>query len=129
MGQRLVMATVALLLGLSGGAFGTEGSGSQDVNLVETIQKGPGGVQIQVTSSRPFPVRALPPVLQIGSHRFSRSVRPPDGDLDTLIFLLEHQEFAQLRTGEPAYVLYGKGGSPRERWDLGEFRKDPQGRD
>ena len=124
LGKCLAAISVCLLVSLPGVAFAEEGgSVSQDINVIQGIRRGPEGVEVEVTSSRAFPVRAIPPVLQVGSREFSRSLRPADGDLDTLIFLLEHREYARLRSGEPTYVVYGRGESPRERWDFGGFRK------
>lgn len=96
---------------------------SSDINAIEKIKSGATNVEIQLKSSRPFPVRAIPPELHIGSETFSRSFRPEDGDLNSLIFLLPAKDFAQLRVGEPMRVVYGRGESPREQWDFGAFVK------
>jgi hypothetical protein len=93
----------------------------KDVNVIENIQSGTAGVEVQLKSARAFPVRALPPVLRVGPQAFNRSFRPEDGDLQRLIFLISPKEFAQLRAGEPMYVIYGRGESPEERWDYGAF--------
>jgi len=125
-GVCLLATAVCLLLSLPEGALAAQRhSVSQDVNLIQGIHKGPEGIQVELTSSRPFPVRAVPPVLQVGSHEFGHSLRPSDGSLNTLIFLLEHREFAQLRPGDPTYVTYGQDASPLERWDFGGFQKGP----
>jgi hypothetical protein len=123
-GKRLCAALVCLLLALSCVAHAADvGRWNEDDNVIERVEKGPSGVEIELSSSRPFPVRALPPVLQVGSSEFSNSFRRSDGDLHTLIFLLTHQEFAQLRSGARTFVVYGRGGAARDRWDFGGFSK------
>lgn len=94
-----------------------------DTNVIEDIAFGASGVEIHLLSSRAFPVRAIPPVLEIGSARFDRSHRPPDGDLTRLIFLIPPKTYAKLHAGDPVQVHYGQGASPRERWDFGPFSK------
>ncbi len=94
-----------------------------DINSVEAIEFGATDVEIHLKSSRPFPVRAIPPVLQIGPTKFNRSLRTRNGDLNRLIFLLLPKEFAHLQTGEPMSVVYGLGVSTRERWNFGTFAK------
>jgi hypothetical protein len=99
------------------------GQMTQDDNAIEKIRFGSEGVEIHLYSSRDFPVRALPPVLHIGSVSFQRSYNPPDGDLHRLIFLLTRNAYARLKPGDPVLVLYGQGMSPRERWEFGAFDK------
>lgn len=63
-------------------------------------------VEVEVTSTREFPVRALPPVLRIGEQTFSLSRNPEDGRLDTLIFRVPADRFASLENGAPVEVFY-----------------------
>lgn len=100
-----------------------ESAVSEDINAIENITLDAAGVEIQLKSSRPFPVRAIPPGLHVGAETFSRSFRPEDGDLNRLIFLLPAKDFAELRVGEPMRVVYGEGASPKERWEFGALVK------
>jgi len=53
-------------------------------------------VEVEVMASRPFPDRAMPPVLVIGDRAFGRSRNPPDGRPDTLIFTIDARDFEAL---------------------------------
>jgi hypothetical protein len=104
---------------------------AEPVNAVAGIRAVGSTVEIAVTSSEPFPVRALPPVLRIGEARFSRSRHPSDGSPHTLIFLVPIQEFELLNDGDPIRVGYGLApGAPGtarsgagQEWDLGRLDK------
>ena len=122
--RRLAGLGVCLLFTVAAApSHAEEDTVSEDVNVIERVEFGAAGVEVLLRSSRPFPVRALPPVLQIGPEAFNRSFRPEDGDLNRLIFLIPSKDFAQLQAGDPTHVIYGRGGSPRERWDFGAFPK------
>jgi hypothetical protein len=123
-GSRLTAGLAACLLTTSILMAGAdEINAADDENVIEDIQFGQAGVEIHLQSSRAFPVRAIPPVLQIGSSRFDLSYRPASGDLNRLIFLLSPKAFAQLREGDPMRVRYAQGLSPKEQWDFGSFVK------
>ena len=122
-GLYLTAGLAGCLLSTSTLLAGADELGVDDENLIEDIQSGPAGVEIHLQSSRAFPVRAIPPVLQIGSSRFDLSYRPATGDLNRLIFLLSPKAFARLHEGEPMRVRYGQGLSPKEQWDFGSFVK------
>jgi hypothetical protein len=93
------------------------------VNTVTRIERVSDGVEIEVTSSKPFPVRAIPPLLRVGDHVFGRSRSPADGSLNTLIFMLSDAEFAQTSNGDRVSVAYGRA-DPREAgWDFGVLDK------
>jgi hypothetical protein len=98
-------------------------SHAEDINIITAVNVGDAGIEVHLQSSRPFPVRAMPPVLHIGSESFNRSFRPEDGDLKSLVFLLSTKEYAHFRGGEPVRVVYGRGVSPREQWDFGTLHK------
>ena len=97
-----------------------------DSNRIVSIRsvkqsKAAGGrniVEIEVMSSRPFPVGGSLPVLDIGGQDFSLS-RFANGGTDRLIFTLEAAEFAALRNR--AKVSVKIGGAPA--WDMGLLRK------
>lgn len=93
------------------------------VNTIKSINPVAATVEIEVHSTKPFPVRALPPVLKIGDKRFRMSRPPKDGSLHTLVFSLNASEFAQLHDGDPVVVLYGAAESPGERWNFGRLDK------
>lgn len=99
-----------------------------EVNVIRGIRRvasapilnGDPGVEIELCSSRAFPVRAEPPVLWIGPHRFTLSRYPDDGDTHVLLFTLSAAEFAQTISGEPVVVQYGlEAGDPADRWEFG----------
>lgn len=100
-----------------------ESAVSDDINSIENIEIGRNGVEIHLKSSRPFPVRAIPPVLQIGSKSFDRSKRAEGGELNSLIFVLSSKDFSHLQPADPVRVIYGRGESPKQQWDFGVFGK------
>jgi hypothetical protein len=77
------------------------------------------GIEIEVTSSRPFPVGDALPVLTIGTQSFNLSRFPSTGRTDHLIFMLDPAEFASLPNGAEVSVTIG--GAPR--WSMGPLRK------
>ena len=79
------------------------------------------GVEIEVFSNQPFPVRNEIPLLYIGKQEFMLS-RYPDGDMKRLIFTLTEQEFAQVSSGEQIKVQYGSG-EALEYWNFGRLNK------
>jgi len=120
----MLFACLSLLVGsMPDDVSAGKGQTTQDDNAVEKIRFGSEGVEIHLYSSRAFPVRALPPVLHIGSASFHRSYNPQDGDLHRLIFLLTRKAYAALKPGDPVLVIYGQGMSLREKWELGAFTK------
>jgi hypothetical protein len=76
------------------------------------------GIEIEVTSSRAFPVGGALPVLKIGAQSFTLS-RFPIGKTDHLIFTLDPTEFASLSNGAEVSVIIG--GAPQ--WSMGRLRK------
>jgi hypothetical protein len=96
---------------------------SEEDNVIERIKHTAAGVEVHLRSSRAFPVRALPPVLQIGSASFKKSFNPKDGDLHRLIFLIPHNAYTRLDADLPVRVVFGQGVSHRERWEFGTFKQ------
>jgi hypothetical protein len=106
-----------------------------DVNSVESVRSVGRSVEIELHSSREFPVRDEVVVLRIGKKEFSRSRPPEDGSLNTLIFILPVAEFDALPDGAPLTVKYGRqreeeGGMSADsaadhgpRWDFGKLNK------
>lgn len=80
------------------------------------------GVEIQVTSDEPFPVRDELAVLSINGVQTAMSRYPENGDTYTLIFTLTPEQFAQVSTGDPVTVQYGFGES-NDRWSFGPLDK------
>jgi hypothetical protein len=92
-------------------------------------------VEIELHSSHEFPIRAEVVVLRIGSSDFMKSRSPADGSLNTLIFSVPADEFAQLSNGAQMTVRYGRRepGVPqgpaaqalvdRWTWDFGKLDK------
>jgi hypothetical protein len=104
-----------------------------DVNTVKSIRAVGARVDIELHSSRAFPVRDEVVVLRIGTKEYFTSRAPADGSLHTLIFMLPAEEFSQLADGEPMTVGFGRGrvdppdtsrGRGRSsRWDFGKLDK------
>jgi hypothetical protein len=90
------------------------------VAKAEALDRQPG-VEITVTSERPFPVRNEIVALQIGAGEFLLSRYPPEGDTHSLIFTLTAAEWAATREGDPVDVHYGKGAPPQ--WSFGPLHK------
>jgi hypothetical protein len=82
---------------------------AEDVNHVGSIQAVGSNIEITLTSSRKFPMRAALPTLVIGTQRFEGSRYPADGSMSTLIFILTSSEFQALADGAPMSVDYGVG--------------------
>lgn len=80
------------------------------------------GVEVEVASNQPFPVRNELPVLRIGKREIALSRYPSNGDLKRLIFTLPEEEFAQVSSGEDVSVQYGRGESTL-RWSFGRMDK------
>ena len=91
------------------------------VNVQQRIATTDDGVEFEVRSAEPFPVRALFPILRIGDHEFSRSRYPDDGSLNTLIFPIPAEEFAELRDGDLVVVHHGL---LEPAFDVGEIVTD-----
>ena len=105
------------------------------VNTVKRIQTVDGVVEIEVHSTREFPVRDQVVVLRIGDKEFLRSKTPENGSLNTLIFMLTPAQFDALSDGAAMTVKYGRdrdGEGPQVeaaqaarglRWDFGKLNK------
>lgn len=144
------MCALALALGIGVVLGGTvtssdagqagESSDTQPTNLQVSISRHADYFEIKLRSTREFPVRALPPILQIGD-RFCRYSRyPDDGGLNTLIFQVPVEEFDLLKSGASMTVFYSspdpesmteaarriaESTAPqRGVWTFGTFRKD-----
>ncbi len=80
------------------------------------------GVEIEVKSSKPFPVKNEMPVLRMGEQEFIMSHYPDNGDMNRLIFTLTESEFAKVSSGMEMWVQYGRDEST-ERWNFGRVNK------
>jgi hypothetical protein len=60
-------------------------------------------------------------VLQVGARQFFLS-RYANGDLNTVVFTLTRDEFAELACGDPVTVQYGSDTSD-EFWQFGNLAK------
>ena len=94
------------------------------VNTIVSIKKVSSGIEIEFHSTKSFPIRALPPALQIGAEGFMMSRYPTPRDLYTLAFYLTLSEFDQLNTGDPVIVHYGSRELESEYWDFGVLDKN-----
>ena len=111
---------------------------AQDTNTVKSVRTVNSTVEIELESSKEFPIRNEVVVLRIGKTEISRSKSPKSGSLKTLIFMLTPAEFEQLKDGDQMIVTYGRdndevtamsGRSAHDpRWDFGKFSKALLGR-
>ena len=131
-GGRLAGA-IAICLSISGLLAAAQ---PHAVNTIKRIQTVDGVVEIEVHSSREFPIRDQVVVLRIGDKEFLRSKTPENGSLNTLIFMLTPTQFAALTDGAAMTVKYGRdkdgdAGPQIEaaqsarglRWDFGKLNK------
>lgn len=105
------------------------------VNTIKRIQTVDGVVEIEVHSTRDFPIRDQVVVLRVGDKEFLRSKTPENGSLNTLIFMLTPAQFDALTDGAAMTVKYGRdrdGEGPQVevaqtarglRWDFGKLNK------
>lgn len=121
----LALSTFLLMI------LGATPEDASPVNTIRAIRSVPRGVEIEVHSTRPFPVRTLPPVLRVGEAQFLRSRYPRGGTLDTLVFLLSAEEFDALLPGDEVFVQYGKADAAAARakttWAFGRLDKTLRG--
>jgi hypothetical protein len=100
------------------------GPPERDENVVQSIRTVDGTVEIELRSSREFPVRSEVVVLTIGDKQFLKSKSPEGGSLKTLIFILTEEEFEELIDEAPMSVGYGKRpGDHMPRWNFGQLKK------
>ena len=85
----------------------------------EQIDAAGPAVEIEVQSSRPFPVGGALPEIRFGPDRFTLSRFPDGGTTDRLIFTLTAEEFDALTNG--ADVTVGIGGAAP--WRFGALTK------
>jgi hypothetical protein len=78
-------------------------------------------IEIEVTSSRPFPVVNAMAVLHVGKQQTSLSRYGPDGSLNTLIFSMDARDFARTRDGDRVLVRYDP--DSQGHWDFGPLEK------
>ena len=95
-------------------------------NTIVSIRAVAGGVELELQSTREFPVRDEQVILRIGSVEGTSSRPPDDGSLDTLIFFLTSERFSQTATGDRVTVRYGREST--DVWDFGELDKSLVGR-
>jgi hypothetical protein len=135
--RRRLLLVVGLIVGAGGAGFLPAGVASlaaqgskPDVNTIRSIRSVDRAVEIELHSTREFPVRAEVVVLRIGTREFLLSRPPADGSLHTLIFTVAAEDFAAVPDGAPVVVKYGKGpdeGEPAAaaalRWTFGKLNK------
>ena len=110
-------------------------AGAQEVNTVKAIRAVSNTVEIELESSKQFPIRNDVIVLRVGNREFSRSKTPKDGSLNKLIFIVPAAEFAALTDGEAMTVSFRSDNVPGDvsatgrstrggpRWDFGKLDK------
>jgi hypothetical protein len=87
---------------------------SSETNSISDIRSRESGIEVELTSSRPF-LQSNLPVLRVGEQEFTISRYPDDGNLNRLIFVLTPEQFAQIRAGENAEFQYGRGQAHQKR--------------
>jgi hypothetical protein len=138
--EKTQFSRLLLVLSLAS-TFALAGFGAQqsppDVNIVKSIRAATVDsvpvIEIELHSSREFPVRDQVVVLRIGKTDFLRSRSPSDGSLKTLIFILTPDDFGRLADGDAMSVRYGleysdaptaqPSGADETRWDFGRLNK------
>lgn len=139
----LLVGIAALVVGGNGSSNPTDAASEarsceairqgDDINQQVRLATADAGIEFELWSSEPFPVRALFPVVRIGSRDFSRSRPGDDGRLNTLVFDIPHEEFDLLRSGDLVWVYYGGAGGPppldsvpdiSDPWNFGSFNKE-----
>ena len=107
----IIAVLVSILVCLQAPAA-EQNMGARDVNVVKSIRARGPAIEIELHSSREFPVGGQVLVLTVGKKEFAKSRHPADGSLNTLIFTLDADEFEQLPDGETMTVGIGrrKGG-------------------
>jgi len=98
-----------------------------NVNSMKSVSASPalnnqGGVDITLTSNRPFLPAGELLVLQIGSQQFDISRLSDNGSTNTVTFTLTADQFASLQQGDPITVQYGDGGNGNT-WNFGHVDK------
>ena len=94
---------------------------AQQVNVIKNIRTTQVGIEIELTSPTPFPVRNEVVILRIGNQEFTTSRHPEDGNLNTLIFTVQPERFARAAVGERVVVQYGRDDSVQ--WDFGPLNR------
>lgn len=88
------------------------------VGIRQAVAEGRAIIEIELQSSRAFPVGGALATLMVGDKSFQLS-RFPSGKTDRLIFTLDPAEFAALPNGAPVSVVIG--GAPP--WRFGALAK------
>jgi hypothetical protein len=83
--------------------------------------RGAPGVEIEITSNQPFPVRDAMLTLRVGEKSFTLS-HYVGGDWHHVVFSLTDAEFASLSSGDPMLVQYGPK-SLGDVWNIGRLDK------
>ena len=86
-----------------------------DGNDVRDIRRRDGRIEIELFSNRPFPARALFPILCIWDSEFTQSTYGENGSLNVIVFTLTEEEFAATRSGA-ASIYYSCREEERDRW-------------
>jgi hypothetical protein len=100
--------------------------GQSQVNTIQSIKSVAGPwIEIEVHSTREFPVRDELVILRVGTQEFTISRSPEDGSLNTLIFRLTPGQWAGTKTGDAVVLYYGQD-DPKDtdnRWVFGSLDK------
>lgn len=96
-------------------------AGGAEMNAIQSVKTNQSGeVEIELKSTKEFPVRDAVIELRIGDQTFRRSRPAPDGSLNTIIFVLTDDQYAKINTGDSIRVGFSHEPS---RWDFGYVDK------
>jgi hypothetical protein len=96
-------------------------AGGAEVNVVRSVKTNQSGeIEIELNSTKEFPVRDAVIELRIGDQTFRRSRPAPDGGLNTVIFVLTDDQYAKINTGDSITVGFSHEPSG---WDFGKIDK------
>lgn len=111
-GAATVVAVLGVVLFTARDAGDSEGcndaaAAEDTLNILRSVTTTEDGVEIELWSREPFPVRALVAVLRIGDVDLAISRYPDSGSLNTLIFRASVDEFEQMAEGDETIIYYG----------------------
>jgi len=114
-------ALAAMLLATAGAPLGVAAQllGGHQAQLAR-LECVPAGMEVEVSSDTPFPVRNALVELRIGAVVSSLSRYAPDGDLHTLIFVLSDEQAAEVSPFAEAVVGFNPGAGS-DTWLVGSI--------
>lgn len=75
----------------------------QPVNVVWQLRTADDGYELELWTQEPFPVRAMPTLLRIGTIDLGLS-RFVEGDLTRIVFPIPSEDYERMATGDPILI-------------------------